>query len=186
MHHSSSQQLNTNPVVVYSMDTSANKRDHTQYGHHQPRMHIMHAYNPCAVSTVQVNWFTIRAQMEVNNNTNPANFYGWNGEDTTSRANKRKAYLAAPDYQKLCDDPGLYLDSFMMVGASIAALPLLLLVPCQARSLYLFLQLYNASLTLTRAVAAGEQGQVAPHLVAEGRVCELCEAFGAAKLRSTD
>jgi hypothetical protein len=79
---------------------------------------------------VQVNWFTVRAQMVVNNNTDPANFYGWNGDDTTTRFQRRREYLAAPNYTRMCEDPGLYLDSFMMVGAKAGCLPSSLSLPC--------------------------------------------------------
>lgn len=41
---------------------------------------------------------------------------GWRGNDKTSREADRLAYFAAgKDYQKLCDNSALYLDSFLQV-----------------------------------------------------------------------
>ena len=74
----------------------------------------------------------------VQNQTNPANFYSWYG-DNTGRYAKRYAHFTsiASDptynaYQALCDDAGLFLDSFLQVHptgshrlalTSVAALP---------------------------------------------------------------
>jgi hypothetical protein len=66
---------------------------------------------------VSCNWFAARASAVVKNLTNPANFYGWWGDDMTTRADSRKTYFASgPSYSQICGNLGLSLDSFLQVG----------------------------------------------------------------------
>ena len=98
-----------------------------------------HGNRQCATYLqVSVNFFSAYTMYSVQNQTNPANFYSWYG-DNTGRYAKRYAHFTsiASDptynaYQALCDDAGLFLDSFLQVHptgshrlalTSVAALP---------------------------------------------------------------
>ena len=71
---------------------------------------------------VTVNFFSAYTMRTVQNQTNPANFYSWYGDDYTGRYSNRYAHFTsiASDpsynaYQALCGDAGLFLDSFLQV-----------------------------------------------------------------------
>jgi hypothetical protein len=90
--------------------------DHWGHFHELGHNHQQGAWTWACTGEVTVNFFSARAQYVVRNQTNPANFYGWNAADYTSRAIKRAEYFAAgANYTTLCATNKLYLDSFLQV-----------------------------------------------------------------------
>jgi len=104
-------------VAGSTLNTSITRYDHWGQFHELGHNHQESIWSWKCTGEVTCNFFSVRAQYVLRNQKNPANLYGWNKADMTSRATKRAAYLAGGAvYSMLCKDPSLYLDSFLQIA----------------------------------------------------------------------
>ena len=90
--------------------------DHWGQFHELGHNHQDPAWTWSNTTEATVNFFSTRAMYVVRNQTNPANFYGWNCANYTRRELERAAWYARGAlYSELCTSPALYLDSFLQV-----------------------------------------------------------------------
>ncbi|KAF8059185.1 TCAF2 [Scenedesmus sp. PABB004] len=102
-------------VVDSTLEVRPEAAGHWGQLHELGHEHQRSAWTWGCTGEVTCNWFSARAEYAVRNQTDPATFYSWFDDPAARGANRRAYFESGPRYEVLCDDPALFLDSYLQL-----------------------------------------------------------------------